>query len=103
MTKAIVLKKGRRCRSKRWKRPRQGLLPGEKARGAGQSLRKGNDKGYCLEKKQAMPVKALEKAMTRAIALKKARDAGQSLAIGNDKGYCLEKRQAIPVKALEKK
>ena len=38
-------------------------------------------KAICLEKRQAMPVNALEKAMTRAIALIK---------------------EAMPVKALEK-
>ena len=52
MTRAIVLKKGRRFMSKPWK---------------------SNDEGYCLEKRHAMPVKALEKAMTRAIALEKGR------------------------------
>ena len=44
-------------------------------------------KGYCLEKRQAVSVKALEKVMTRAIAVKKAGDAGQSLGKGKDKGY----------------
>ena len=62
-------------------RPWQLLLSWKKAGDAGQSLGKGNDRGYCLEKRQAIHVKALEKAMTRAIALKK--------------------KQAMPVIALE--
>ena len=54
----------------------------QKAGNAGQSRGKGHDKGYCLGKRQAMPVKALEKEMTRAITLRKG--------------------EALPVKALEK-
>ena len=50
-----------------------------------------------------MPVKALEKAMTRAIALKKKTgDSCQRLGKGDDKGSCLEDGEALPVKALEK-
>ena len=50
-----------------------------------------------------LPVTALEKAMTRAIALKKRQAIHvKVLEKGNDKGYCLEKRQAVHVKVLEK-
>ena len=56
-----------------------------------------------VKKKQAMPVIALEEAMTRAIALKKKTgDSCQRLGKGDDKGYCLEEGEALPVKALEK-
>ena len=66
---------------------------------AGHSLGKGNDKGYCLQKRQAMPVKALEKAMTRAIALFMSKPC---LGKGNDKGYCLEKRVSAAGQSLQK-
>ena len=56
--------------------------------------------GYCLDKRQVMPAKALEKAMTWATA--KAGDAGQRVGKGNDVSYCHEKRQVTPAKALEK-
>ena len=70
MTRAIALKEaGDSCQSL-GKGHDKGYLPWKMAGDAGQSLEKGNDKGYCFEKR-------LEKAMTRAIALRK----GQALPV----------------------
>ena len=82
MTRAIALKKaGDSCQSL-GKGHDKGYSLEKKAGDAGHSLGRSNDKGYCLEKKTG--------------------DSCQRLGKGDDKGYCLEEGEALPVKALEK-